>query len=114
VHNALGDAAVLIESSRAFVYSALRDVWAALESGEAATVEQRVRLRLAITHAHDACARAVQQLYHLAGSLAVYTPNVLDRCFRDIHTADQHVIATVSVYEAAGKSMLTGKLPPLW
>jgi len=83
-------------------------------AGEEPTIEQRAKLRLAITYAHDACARAVDELYHAAGSATVYTPNTLDRYFRDIHTACQHVIAAANVYEAAGRALLTDVLPPLW
>ena len=110
----LGNAVVLVESARAFVFDALEQLWASLVAGRETTIEERVRLRLAITYAHDACARAVQQLYHAAGSASVYVPNVLDRQFRDIHTADQHVIAGGGVYEQGGKALLTGALPLLW
>ncbi len=114
IQAALSNAVVLVQSARAFVFDALGSLWDSLAAGCETTTEQRVHLRLAIVHAHDACARAVQQLYHAAGSASVYTPNALDRHFRDIHTADQHVIASGGVYELGGKSLLTGVLPPLW
>ncbi|MEP7215451.1 MAG: acyl-CoA dehydrogenase family protein [Anaerolineaceae bacterium] len=114
VQAALANAVVLVESARAFVFESLGALWESLVAGRETTTEERVRLRLATTHAHDACARAVQQLYHAAGSASVYVPNVLDRHFRDIHTADQHVIAGGVTYEAGGKALLTGTLPLLW
>ncbi len=110
----LGNSTVLVESARSFVFDSLQSVWNSLAAGQQTTTEQRAKLRLSITHAHDACARAVQQIYHAAGSASVYTPNAIDRHFRDIHTADQHVIASAGVYEAAGKALLTGTLPALW
>ncbi len=111
---ALAEATALVESARGFVYGALGSLWETLVAAEEPTVEQRAKLRLAITYAHDACARAVGLLYHAAGSATVYTPNTLDRQFRDINTACQHVVAAANVYEAAGKALLTGALPPLW
>ncbi len=114
VQAALANATVLVESARAFVFTALEALWQGLVAGGTGTAEERIRLRLAIVHAHDACARAVQQLYHAAGSASVYVPNTLDRQFRDIHTADQHVIAGASTYELGGRALLTGSLPQLW
>ena len=108
------NATALVESSRGFVYAALGSLWDTLVAGEKPTIEQRAKLRLSITYAHDACARAVDELYHAAGSATVYTPNTLDRYFRDIHTACQHVVAASNIYAAAGKALLTDVLPPLW
>ena len=114
IQAALANAVALVESARAFAYGSIGSVWDTLLTGEAPTVEQRAKLRLSIAYAHDACAKAVQELYHAAGSASVYTPNALDRMFRDIHTACQHVIAAGNVYEAAGKAILSDTLPPLW
>jgi alkylation response protein AidB-like acyl-CoA dehydrogenase len=114
IQAALANAVALVESARAFAYGAIGSVWGTLVAGEEPGVEQRAKLRLSIVYAHDACARAVQELYHAAGSATVYTPNNLDRMFRDVHTACQHVIAARNVYEAAGKALLSDTLPPLW
>ena len=114
IQGALANAVTLVESARAFAFGAIGTVWESLVAGETPGVDQRAKLRLSITYAHDACAKAVQELYHAAGSATVYTPNTLDRMFRDIHTACQHVIAASNVYEAAGKALITETLPPLW
>ena len=35
---------------------------------------------------------AVDRVFRLAGADAVYTHHPLQRCFRDIHTAGQHIL----------------------
>lgn len=111
---ALATAVIQVDSARAFVFTVLGRFWASLVDGRYPDPADRIRLRLAITHAHDACARAVQQLYHAAGSASIYVPNVLDRCFRDIHAADQHVVASGMLYDVGARALLTGNLPPGW
>lgn len=114
VQIALANAVATVESARAFAYGSLGAVWDSLCAGEMPGVADRARMRLAMTYAHDASAKAVAELYHAAGSATVYTPNALDRMLRDIHTACQHVIAAGNVYEAAGRALISETLPPFW
>ena len=114
VQIAFANATATVAAARGFVYDSLGELWASLVAGRDPSVEERTRMRLAITFAHDACVKAVDELYHAAGSAAVYTPNALDRYFRDVHTADQHIMANAGVYQGAGKALLTGALPAAW
>ena len=50
-------------------------------------------------------------IYKAAGGAAVYQKGSLDRCLRDILTANQHVVATARTYEMAGR-LLLGLEPP--
>ena len=68
----------------------------------------RLRLRLAITHAVQSAARAVDLVYDAAGGWAIYTRNPLERCWRDIHTATQHAVAATPSYETIGRALLGG------
>ena len=53
----------------------------------------------------DCCVEVVQFIYEAAGGAAVYQKGPLDRCLRDILTANQHVVATARTYD------MTGRLP---
>ena len=55
--------------------------------------------RLAIVHAMHAAVRAVDLVFHAAGTNAIYTRNPLERYFRDIHVAVQHNTAFPAQYE---------------
>lgn len=47
---------------------------------------------LAASHAMRTAVEAVDRLYRLAGAGAVYAGDPLQRCLRDLHTANQHTI----------------------
>ncbi|NNN29424.1 acyl-CoA dehydrogenase [Streptomyces sp. S3(2020)] len=59
----------------------------------------------AATVAEDTAA-AVDAVYGLAGSRAVYTSGRLERCFRDIHTAVKHITLSPTHFETVGRYLL--------
>jgi alkylation response protein AidB-like acyl-CoA dehydrogenase len=63
-------------------------------------------VRIACSHAAQEAARAVDLAYHLGGGSSVYSANVLQRCFRDVHTVTQHLMVSTRIFETAGKVML--------
>ncbi len=111
---ALATATALVASSRAYAFATLERIWRALSAGRDFPADESIAWRLANAHVHDACAEAIEILQHAAGSVAVYLPNDLDRCFRDIHTVRQHGIVHSRVYEQAGRALFTGVRPPGW
>ncbi len=64
------------------------------------------RARLAITHAIHEAVRAVDVVFHAAGTNAIYSANPLERHFRDVHVVVQHNAAFAVHYELAGKVLL--------
>ena len=98
----VAEATAEIEAARAFLYAAARELWTAAISGEP-TPLQRSRARLAASHAMTASLRAVDSLHRGLGTSAVMSGSVLDRCFRDLHTASAHVMIGPLTYEAAGR-----------
>jgi hypothetical protein len=52
------------------------------------------------------CVKVVQLVYKAAGGGAVYRKGPLDRCLRDILTANRQVVATARTYEMAGRLLL--------
>lgn len=83
------DAALL--SARAFVYESFTSVQDTLFAGDDPTPVQRVRLRQATTHVTHVAEAAVRFAYTTAGTDAL-RPGALQRCFRDIHAATQHLV----------------------
>jgi hypothetical protein len=57
---------------------------------------------IAITTSRE-CRALVADLYELAGTTALYTDSILERCHRDIHAALQHVVAQRAWLEDAGR-----------
>jgi indole-3-acetate monooxygenase len=93
-------------AGRAFLYDAVATAWeTARDSGEV-SVEQRAALRLAATHATAAAAAAVDVAYDLGGGTSIYETSPLQRRFRDIHAATQHMLVGPSTWELTGRLML--------
>jgi indole-3-acetate monooxygenase len=86
---AIHDAALL--AARAFVYESFAVVQDTLEAGDDPSPVQRQRLRQATTYATRVATDAVRFAYTAAGTDAL-RPGVLQRCFRDLHAATQHLV----------------------
>ena len=95
-----------VSSATAFLLDELSVAWDAAASSGHIPVEQRIRTRIACTNAAQESARAVDLAYNQGGGSSVFSGNVLQRCFRDVHTATQHVMVSTRILETAGKFLL--------
>ena len=59
-----------------------------------------------VLHAAESSAAAVDLAYHLGGGSSVFAANQLQRCFRDVHTATQHLMVSPRTAETVGKLLL--------
>lgn len=87
----IGRAEAMLQSARALAIDALGDAWNTITAGSPLTPEQELRIGLASQHAMHAAVAAVDVAFTTAGAGAVYTGHPLERCFRDLHTANQHI-----------------------
>jgi indole-3-acetate monooxygenase len=109
---ALAQATALIDSARLYAISALEDIEATSAAGREISLEQRAQFRLSITHAHRAATEATNRIFEAAGTTAaVRLPSALERCFRDVHVANQHVVASPHTHEVVGGLLLGGTTP---
>jgi indole-3-acetate monooxygenase len=102
----IAQAEATLLSARAFLYEAIASAWDAAESTGTVSVEQRAALRLAATHATAASASAVDTAYDLGGGTAIYETSPLQKRFRDVHAATQHMLIGPSTWELTGRLML--------
>ena len=100
------EAEAIIGAARAYVLDAVGHVWDLANAGDGNLDAAIMQARLAITHGMHESRRAVDLLFHAAGTNAVYTTGPLERCFRDIHVAIQHGAALPVHMESAGKVLL--------
>ena len=91
-----------LAAARAFVHGAVADAWG---NGDV-SLDHRVALRLAATHAARTSADVVDKMYDLGGGSSIYESSKLQRDFRDIHTATQHLVVSPSTYELTGRVLL--------
>jgi indole-3-acetate monooxygenase len=102
----VGQAEAIINAARCYVVDALTRLWDFVCASEADPSRELAQVRLATPHAIHECVRAVDMLFHAAGTNAIYTSNPLERHFRDIHVATQHAAAFPIHYESGGKVLL--------
>jgi alkylation response protein AidB-like acyl-CoA dehydrogenase len=76
----------------------------ALEGGTSTAA--RAHLRLAACHAATESAAAVDLVYHAGGGTSIYAKSPLQRCFRDVHVATQHVMVSPTAATLAGRVLL--------
>ena len=87
----IGRAEAMLQSARALAIDALGDAWNTATTGSPLAPQQESRIGLASQYAMYAAVAAVDLAFTTAGAGAVYTGHPLERCFRDLHTANQHI-----------------------
>lgn len=98
----VAQAEAALRSARLFYYDALEQAWQqALHEGSV-SIERRRDVRLATTHAVMTCAGVVDEMYTLGGGTSVYKMSRLQRYFRDVHVATQHIMVAPSTLETIG------------
>lgn len=95
-----------LRSARAFYYDAIDAAWSVAERGERMPMELRRDLRLATNNAVESSVRTVDAMYTLAGGTSVYNTSRLQRHFRDVHVATQHIMIGPDILETVGKLYL--------
>lgn len=102
----VGRAEAALGSARAFVFEAIARARASADDGEGVALAERARLRLAATHATRTAATVVDAMYELGGGSSIYESNALQRRFRDVHVATQHMMVAPATFELAGRVLL--------
>lgn len=94
-------------AARAYMRQCLAETWAHVNQPDAVmTLAQRMRIRMASTHAIAKAREAVDFAYETIGTAAVFASHPLERRYRDMHTVTQHLQARLGHFETAGAWML--------
>jgi alkylation response protein AidB-like acyl-CoA dehydrogenase len=103
---AVAQAEASLRAARAFYYHAIDEAWTAAQTPEPVSVELRIGLRLAATHAVRTAADVARSMYDLGGGSAIYEPSPLQRRFRDAHAATAHFQVNPAIWELTGRLLL--------
>ncbi|MGZ3422486.1 MAG: acyl-CoA dehydrogenase family protein [Polyangiales bacterium] len=97
----IAQAEAKVQSARAFLHQAMAHV-------EAGSPDLRTRalLRLAASHAATESAAAVDLAYEAGGATSIYSKHPLQRHFRDVHVATQHMMVSSQSTVLAGRILL--------
>jgi indole-3-acetate monooxygenase len=105
-HERVGRAEAQLRSGRAFLYETVRKLPHSPTWSEALSDDLRASSRLASAHAAQSAAEAVDLMFTAAGTTSIYASSRLERCFRDVHVATQHVGVAPSNIEMVGQYFL--------
>lgn len=98
-----GQAEAAHRSGRAFLMEAVAAIWDEAQQTGAVSMNQRVNLRLAGTHAIRLAAQIIESVYPLCGASAISEGNLIQRHFQDIHVITQHMQGRLAYYEMVGR-----------
>lgn len=103
---AVGEAHAQHAAAQALLRDSAAAVWDAAVQDRSVTLQQRINLRVAATHAIRTAAQVVDTAYTLCGAGAIYQANPIQRRFQDMHVITQHVQGHYVHYETAGQYFL--------
>lgn len=95
-----------LRAAASFVEDSIGAAWDTALVGDDISREQRLAIRLAVSHAMRACLDVVDTVFALAGGGALFDDNPLQRCWRDLHAASSHIFFSTSFGAFGGKVLL--------
>jgi alkylation response protein AidB-like acyl-CoA dehydrogenase len=95
-----------LRAAHGLMLAEARGAFAAAAGAGAMPLENRLGLRLAATHATRTAAGVVDAMYDAGGGSSIYDSSALQRRFRDVHAATQHVMVAPATFELAGRLLL--------
>jgi alkylation response protein AidB-like acyl-CoA dehydrogenase len=106
VQLAVARAEARLTAGRAYLDAAVAAATAEAGAQGVASVATRAQLRLAACHAATEAAAATDLMYDAAGATSIYARSPLQRCFRDVHVATQHIMVSPTAAMQVGKLLL--------
>lgn len=102
----VGQAEANLRSARSFLMQTVSEICAAAELAGEVTVEQRMAIRLATTHAIRQARQIGNFAYEAAGTTAIFKNNPFERRFRDLNSVAQQLQGRRAHFETVGKYLM--------
>jgi len=94
-------------AAEAFLIGSVEQVWEGIGAeAELLSLEQRMKLRLAASHALKEAREVVDSVFHLSGSTEIFDTSPIGRRFRDMHAVSQQLQARQDHFEKVGQFLL--------
>ena len=102
----IGETEAYWNSARAFLDEATNQLWRTVVEHHKLATEERIKVRLAGTHAIRTSADIVNTAYTICGSTAIFETNTIQRCFQDAHAIRQQIQGRPDHYDTVGQFYL--------
>jgi len=102
----VGRAQSELRAGQAMLHETVQEVWAAVSARGTITLDERVAMRMAITHPIRLAVQVIDTLYNTAGATAIYESHPLQRFFQDVHVLSQHLQGRLAHYALIGRHWL--------
>ena len=99
-----GAAEAKLRAARALAFDTWNEIWASVGRGGAMTTRQITLYRLALNYATSSTGDIAAFAYKAAGGVSLRS-GILQRLFRDMHAATQHVTVSPGILRDAGKEL---------
>ncbi len=93
-------------AARALLHTTVSSVWNDVAAGKALTLDHRIDIRLASTHAINEGVDIVAEAYRAAGSNAIFRNLPFEQRLRDAHSVSQQVQGRPTHYMTVGRHLL--------
>jgi len=93
----------LLRAARAYFFECNDEIWRKGEMAETFSIEDRAHARLAVVTAVKLALQAIDLVADAAGMNSARTSCPIERCWRDAHTACQHVLMNTARFEVVGR-----------
>jgi alkylation response protein AidB-like acyl-CoA dehydrogenase len=114
VQHIIGYADAALKAARAGLLGVLDEQWAAVGRNGELTVDGRIAVRQAATFAIHTARDVVHQVYHEAGSTAIFDNQPFERRLRDINSVSQQLQGRRTHFETVGLHLLGGEPNLRW
>lgn len=95
----------LLGAARAYFYQCHDEVWRKGEAGESFNLQDRALMRLGNVTSAKLTLQAVDPVADAAGMKAAKTSSPIERCWRDAHTAIQHMLLNTARFEVIARAV---------
>jgi indole-3-acetate monooxygenase len=106
VQQAIAQSEARLGSARAYMHDRIGEAWDLAVDGHPVEGTTRAGLRMAATHAAESAVDVVESMFRAAGGTSIYRTSRLERRFRDVNTAAQHMMISQPTWEMVGRALL--------
>lgn len=101
-----GRAETRLRAARAFVIESAHRLWDDVARDGHYTLDHRIAVRMAVTHAIHEAKDAVGAVYHAAGTTSVFASQPFERRLRDANTVTQQLQGRLAFFRLIGEHLL--------